>query len=70
MQILALLFGLFLILIVLLDAFETIVLPRTVRRTIRLTSLYFWFMSYAYRRLGKMEPCPRRQTLLNRIQRR
>jgi hypothetical protein len=65
MHIIALLLGLFLIGTVLIDAFETIVLPRTVRRTIRLTSAYFWIMSFAYTWLGKMRKCPRRQNLLN-----
>ncbi len=65
MHIFALVVGLILILMVLLDAFETIVLPRTVRRAIRVTSIYTWAVSRAYTSLGKMRRCSRRQTLLN-----
>jgi hypothetical protein len=65
MQIFALILGIFLIATILLDAFETIVLPRTVRRAVRLTTGYFWLMSIAYTRLGGMRKCPRRQTILN-----
>jgi len=65
MSILAVLVGLFLILVVLFDAFETIVLPRTVRRVVRPTSVYFWITSFAYSALGKMKQSARRQSMLN-----
>lgn len=55
-------FGFLLMLIVLLDAFETIVLPRTVTRSFRLTRFFytgvrtvFFFMAKRVRRGGKRE---------------
>lgn len=65
MQILAIVFGPLLILTVLVDAFETIVLPRTVRRAFRPSSIYVGAMSVAYLALGKMRPSKRRQGMLN-----
>ncbi len=65
MQLFTLLFGVFLIAIVLVDAFETVVLPRTVRRAIRLTTGYFWLMSVMYGMIGRLKKCSRRQTVLN-----
>ena len=45
MHILAAIFGILIILFVLLDAFETIVLPRKVQRAFRLTS---WFYRHTW----------------------
>jgi len=65
MHVFALIVGIVLIGSVLLDAFETIVLPRTVRRAIRLTTGYYWIMSGLHSMLGRINKCGRRQTILN-----
>jgi len=64
MHILAVIVGLFLVVTVLLDAFETIVLPRTVMRRIRLSNSFWDFAAKMYRKVGKRRPTPRRQALL------
>lgn len=52
MALVAALLGAFFILIVLIDAFETIVLPRTVLRRIRLSNMFFELAAHLYRFLG------------------
>ena len=56
--------GLAIILIVLADALETIVLPRTVSRSLRLARLYFRFTAIFYRAIGRLRRGPVRQQLL------
>jgi len=60
----AALLGLFFVLVVLLDAFETIVLPRTVVRRVRLSNMFFDVSAHIYRWLGKQAKCGRRQSTL------
>jgi hypothetical protein len=54
MRILAAIFGIVLILLVALDAFETIVLPRRVTRRIRLARLYFSVIQIGWRSLSHL----------------
>ncbi len=56
--------GLACVLIVLLDAFETIVLPRTVKRPIRLTSLYFVVTRFFFQLAGRLSKGKPRLSLL------
>lgn len=56
--------GLAIIFIVLGDALETIVLPRTVSRSLRLARLYFRFTSVGYRAVGRMRKSSLRQQIL------
>lgn len=65
MRVLATLVGVVLILAVLLDAFETVVLPRTVMRRVRLSLFFFEITWRLYQFYGRMKPGPRRQALLN-----
>lgn len=58
-------FGIALVVMVLLDAFETVVLPRTVRRAFRLTNAYFWITWRVYIQVGRMKMVRTRQTILN-----
>src|SRR5216110_2826162 len=51
MMILSAIAGIFLILLILLDAFETVVLPRRIRRQFRLTT---WFYRYTWRPWSKI----------------
>lgn len=60
----AALLGLFFVLVVLLDAFETIVLPRTVVRRVRLSNMFFDVSAHIYRWLGKQAKCGSRQSTL------
>ena len=64
MSLLAALAGLFVVLIVLVDAFETIVLPRTVMRRIRISNVVFEVASQAYHLFGRMQKRSLRQALL------
>jgi hypothetical protein len=64
MHILAGLVGFALIAIVLGDAFETIVLPRRVRRRLRFTRLFYRYTWLPWRRVVVHFPNPRRETLL------
>jgi hypothetical protein len=57
--------GLLCVLIVLLDAFETIVLPRTVRRPIRLTASFFATSRKALRWISRWKHPKLRQSMLN-----
>ena len=54
MRIVAVIFGIVLILVVALDAFETIVLPRRVTRRIRLTRLYYRVVQTGWRSLSHL----------------
>lgn len=58
------LLGLVSIAIVFLDSFETIVLPRTVKRPIRLTNLFFIVSRRTFMAIAGMKQTSRRQTLL------
>ena len=64
MSIIAALFGICCVFVVLADAFETVVLPRTVMRKIRLSNVVFDFAGKLYGRIGRLPPSPRRQGLL------
>ena len=65
MRILAAIFGIVLILLVALDAFETIVLPRRVTRRIRLARLYYSVLQTVGRSLGHlMRAGTRRESFL------
>lgn len=64
MSLLALLLGVFFVVIVLLDAFETVVLPRTVMRRVRLSNLVYTYSSRLYHWFGRMRPGTTRQSLL------
>jgi len=52
MRLLAVIFGIALIVLVALDAFETIVLPRRVTRRIRLTRLFYRVFQFGSTSLG------------------
>src|SRR5258707_13559808 len=66
MRIFAAIFGIVVILLVALDAFETIVLPRRVIRRIRITRLYFRVTWTVWRFLGRlMRPGARRESYLS-----
>ena len=54
MFILAAIAGIIVILVVLLDAFETVVLPRRVNRTFRLTSLFYRNTWRPWRKLARL----------------
>ncbi len=54
MRILAAIFGILLILLVALDAFETIVLPRRVVRRIRLTRFFYRTIQFVWKSLGHL----------------
>jgi hypothetical protein len=60
----AALVGAFFILVVLVDAFETIILPRTVMRRVRLSNVFFGFSSVVHQWIGRMKRCSLRQSLL------
>src|SRR2546421_8593451 len=54
MRILAVIFGIALILLVALDAFETIVLPRRVTRRLRLARLFYRTIQVGWKSLGHL----------------
>ena len=54
MRLLAVIFGIALIVLVALDAFETIVLPRRVTRRIRLTRLFYRVFQFGSTSLGHL----------------
>lgn len=56
--------GFVVIAIVLLDALETIVLPRTVKRNLRLATVYFALLSKGFVAIGNLKPSPRRNQIL------
>lgn len=56
--------GLLLLLVVLIDSFESVVLPRTVRRPIRLTTIFFLLNRAAFKIVSKLSPCKLKQALL------
>ncbi|HSI73942.1 MAG TPA: potassium channel family protein [Fimbriimonas sp.] len=64
MHLLAALVGVFFILGVLVDAFEAIILPRTVMRRVRLSNLFFGLTGVIHQWIGKMRRCSLRQSLL------
>ena len=65
MRILAVIFGIVLILLVAQDAFETIVLPRRVSRRIRLARLFYRTIQAGWRSLGQvLRPSAGRETFL------
>src|SRR5579871_5622986 len=58
--------GMAMVVLVLLDAFETIVLPRRVKRPFRLTTLFYRLTWSPWRALGMaMPPGRRRETFLS-----
>ena len=66
MRILAVIFGIVLILLVAQDAFETIVLPRRVTRRIRLARLFYRTIQAGWHSLGQvLRPSMGRETLLS-----
>src|SRR5215467_7388111 len=54
MRVLAVIFGIVLILLVALDAFETIVLPRRVTRRIRLSRIFYRLTHMGWNAIGKL----------------
>lgn len=64
MAFLSTLLGVFFVLVVLADAFETVVLPRTVKRRIRLSNIVFETAGRFYSRLGRARPSSRRQAMI------
>src|SRR5438552_7588312 len=65
MRVLAVIFGIVVILLVALDAFETIVLPRRVTRRIRLARLFYRTIQAGWHSLGHvLRPGARRETFL------
>ena len=65
MHVVAIIAGAGIILAVLLDAFESVVLPRRVRRHFRITSWYYRYMWVPYARLaGKIRAQTRRENML------
>jgi Ion channel len=64
MPVLSVLLGVFFVLVVLVDAFETVVLPRTVKRTVRLSNAFFQIAGRIYLGIGKIRPSGVRQGLL------
>lgn len=64
MPVLSVIIGVFLVLVVLVDAFETVVLPRTVKRTIRLSNVFFQIAGKVYLGIGRIKPGGVRQGLL------
>ncbi len=66
LQILVALVSLFLIFVVLLDAFETIILPRRVTQRYRLTTLFYFFSWRPWSALGRrIKSSGRRETFLS-----
>ncbi len=61
MKILALVAGSVLVLAILLDAFETIVLPRRVTRSFRFTALFYRFTWRPWAAMARLVPSPRRR---------
>src|SRR5215467_13606247 len=61
MRVLAVIFGSVLILLVALDAFETIVLPRRVTRRIRLSLLFYRTLRLVWKSLGHLVRAGERQ---------
>ena len=60
MNIPAVFLGVFLVVVSLLDAFESVVLPRTVRRSIRLRTIFYYLSAIVYSATGRL---PKRSTL-------
>ncbi|AIE85223.1 potassium channel family protein [Fimbriimonas ginsengisoli] len=61
---LATLIGVLCVLVVLVDAFETIILPRTVMRRLRMSNVFFDVAGNIYRYIGRMRDCQRKKMLL------
>ncbi|HKW27004.1 MAG TPA: potassium channel family protein [Terriglobales bacterium] len=61
MKILALVAGSILVFVILLDAFETIVLPRRVTRSFRFTALFYRFTWRPWAAMARFVPAPRRR---------
>jgi hypothetical protein len=61
---LATVLGIFFVLLVLLDAFETVVLPRTVKRNGRLSNLFWDLAGEMFSHIGNIPHVRRRQALL------
>jgi hypothetical protein len=61
MKILALVVGSILVFAILLDAFETIVLPRRVTRSFRFTALFYRFTWRPWAAMARFVPAPRRR---------
>ena len=61
MKILALVAGSTLVFAILLDAFETIVLPRRVTRSFRFTALFYRFTWRPWAKMARLVPAPRRR---------
>jgi hypothetical protein len=65
MQVVAVILGVLILIIVLLDTFETIILPRTVTRRLRLTVLFYREFNALWGAILKAIPSGRRDWLLN-----
>jgi len=65
MSVPAIILGIFCVALALLDAFESVVLPRTVQRSIRLRTIFYYFSSVIYAATGRIPKKYRiRQALL------
>jgi len=66
MSVPAVILGAFCVIVSLVDAFESVVLPRSVQRSIRLRTVFYYFSSVAYTATGKLpKKWKLRQALLN-----
>ncbi len=54
MSVPAVILGAFCVILALVDAFESVVLPRTVQRAIRLRTIFYYFSSVAYTAMGRL----------------
>ena len=54
MSVPAIILGVFLVVLSLLDAFESVVLPRTVQRSIRLRTVFYYFSAVFYKTAGRL----------------
>src|ERR1022692_1419264 len=55
MSVPAVVLGVFFVVVALLDAFESVVLPRTVQRSIRLRTVFYFFSSVLYSATGRLK---------------
>jgi len=54
MSVPAVILGIFCVIVALVDAFESVVLPRTVRRSIRLRTVFYYFSALVYSATGRL----------------
>src|SRR5277367_5719685 len=54
MSVPAIILGIFCVVVALIDAFESVVLPRTVQRSIRLRTVFYYFSAVIYSATGRI----------------